>query len=148
MKFKDFKDKVNSYTGHDEDVVIIKLDNISFGPVASAYVNNITPGFDWDKGAMIIKSEQSIIYNPDVEESENDNWKNKTVKVQDVLDMCEKAADVNHELAEKIITNEKSDVTVLAAYAWFIQEERKYRYDIPEIIREVADDTLKDGEQE
>jgi len=76
----------------------------------------------------------------------SDEWKNKTIKVQDILDMCEKVADANRELATKIINNEKSDVIGLSAYAWFIQEERKYRYDIPEIIQNVADDSLKDGE--
>lgn len=73
----------------------------------------------------------------------NDDWKNKTIKVQDVLDMCEKAADVNRELATKIINDEKSDVIGLSAYAWFIQEERKYRYDIPEIIREAVEGGVK-----
>jgi len=76
----------------------------------------------------------------------NDEWKNKTIKVQDILDECEQAANGYRSNAQQILDGAaegKVDVTLLDAYAWFVKEERKYRYDIPWIIRNAADDTLK-----
>jgi hypothetical protein len=72
----------------------------------------------------------------------NDDWKSKAVKVQDILDVCEKAADACRGNAEQIVDSAvkgKVDTTLLDAYAWFIQEERKYRYDIPSVIREAVE---------
>lgn len=61
------------------------------------------------------------------------------IKESDIIKMCEKAADTCHDLYMKsfeMATDKMRDFD-FTAIAWFGQQERMYRHEIPSIIREV-----------
>ena len=61
------------------------------------------------------------------------------IKESDIIKMCEKAADTCHDLYMKsfdMATDKMRDFD-FTAIAWFGQQERMYRYEIPSVIREV-----------
>lgn len=63
MKFKQFKnliDRIYKEKSHDFDV-IIALDEISVGGIASTNVDQIYQGIDWDMNKIIITPENPII---------------------------------------------------------------------------------------
>lgn len=61
------------------------------------------------------------------------------IKESDIIKMCEKAADTCHELYKESLhmAIEKLRDFDFTAIAWFGQQERMYRYEIPSVIREV-----------
>lgn len=69
----------------------------------------------------------------------------ESVKIKDLLDYCEKAADTLKNMQEAVLKNigkGESKETALGAYAYFAQQETIYRYDIPRIIN-----NLKKGDE-
>lgn len=61
------------------------------------------------------------------------------IKESDIVKMCEEAADTCHKLYMESLhmATEKMRDFDFTAIAWFGQQERMYRYEIPSIIREV-----------
>ena len=61
------------------------------------------------------------------------------IKESDIIKMCEKAADTCHDLYMKSfeMAADKMRDFDFTAIAWFGQQERMYRYEIPSVIREV-----------
>lgn len=61
------------------------------------------------------------------------------IKESDIIKMCEKAADTCHDLYMKSfeMAADKMRDFDFTAIAWFGQQERMYRHEIPSIIREV-----------
>lgn len=61
----------------------------------------------------------------------------RLISVDDLLAYCKKCADVHQELADKILNNigyGESEISALGGCAYFSQQARLYRYDIPNII--------------
>ena len=67
--------------------------------------------------------------------------KNKYVKVQDILNMCEEAAKVSLKLYEDSFNNycENGQSSLLGAIAYFEKQHQLYRFEIPNIIKSVAE---------
>lgn len=65
--------------------------------------------------------------------------RDRYIKESDIIKMCEKAADTCHDLYMKSfeMAADKMRDFDFTAIAWFGQQERMYRYEIPSIIREV-----------
>lgn len=66
----------------------------------------------------------------------------ETLKVQDILDHCQKRADKCRELSDRAIENVgkgETEISAIGAGAFFMQEQRMYRQIIPDIIRELAE---------
>ena len=61
------------------------------------------------------------------------------IKESDIIKICEKAADTCHDLYMKSfeIAADKMRDFDFTSIAWFGQQERMYRYEIPSVIREV-----------
>lgn len=61
------------------------------------------------------------------------------IKESDIIKMCKKAADACHDLYIKSfeMAADKMRDFDFTSIAWFGQQERMYRYEIPSIIREV-----------
>lgn len=69
----------------------------------------------------------------------------RLIAVDDLLAYCKKCADNAQGLADKIldnIGNGESEISALGGCAYFMQQARMYRFDIPNIIECV----LKEGE--
>ena len=61
----------------------------------------------------------------------------RTISVDDLLAYCKKCADTVQGLADKILENEghgESEISALGGCAYFLQQARLYRFDIPNII--------------
>ena len=65
--------------------------------------------------------------------------RDRYIKESDIVKMCEEAADTCHKLYMESLhmATEKMRDFDFTAIAWFGQQERMYRYEIPSIIREV-----------
>ena len=65
--------------------------------------------------------------------------RDRYIKESDIVKKCEEAADIYHELYKESLhmATEKMRDFDFTAIAWFGQQERIYRYEIPAIIREV-----------
>jgi hypothetical protein len=84
MKFKQFKeliDRIYKEKLNDFDV-IIALDEISIGGIASTNVDQIYQGIDWDMNKIIITSEKPII--------KKDNSRDIPVKIKHDLSISSK----------------------------------------------------------
>ena len=67
---------------------------------------------------------------------------NKYVKVQDILDICEEAAKTSLKLYEDSLNNycQNGQSSLLGAIAYFEKQHQLYRFEIPNLIKNVADD--------
>lgn len=65
--------------------------------------------------------------------------RDRYIKESDIIKMCEKAADTCHDLYMKSfeMAADKMRDFDFTAIAWFGQQERMYRYEIPSIIKGV-----------
>lgn len=76
--------------------------------------------------------------------------RDKTLRIGDILDYTEKAAELNQKCASDILKNighGESTVSALGGAAYFLEQERMYRYDIPRALLTVLNDTeQKEGE--
>ena len=62
----------------------------------------------------------------------------RLISVDDLLAYCNKCADTVQGLADKVLENiglGESEISALGACAYFLQEARLYRFDIPNIIK-------------
>lgn len=59
------------------------------------------------------------------------------VKIQDILDYCEKVVKVHESLIERALDKDGPASNVSAA-AFFMQQERVYKYDIPNMLKELG----------
>lgn len=63
MKLNELKETIDLYCqkGEGDSNVVIELDQISIGGIASVKVKQIYAGIDWDRGKIIIIAEKPII---------------------------------------------------------------------------------------
>lgn len=76
------------------------------------------------------------------------------VRIGDILEITEKAAETNHNLAMTVLDkvgHGESETSALGAAAYFMEQERIYRYDIPNILSNILNEPLqtdKDKDQD
>ena len=70
----------------------------------------------------------------------------ETINVSELLSHCDEVADTLHKLSEKAIKSTglgETDTSSLGAAAYFAQQEKIFRYEIPSIIHELL--SIKKG---
>ena len=70
------------------------------------------------------------------------NNENTYLKIQDILDICKKSADVSRKCYESALNGyvEKGNPDSLNAMAYFKQKHQLYSFEIPNLIKSVADE--------
>lgn len=65
-----------------------------------------------------------------------------------LIEYCQKCAEKMQEMADKSLKNMgngESEQSALGAHAYFLQQARMYKYDIPEVIRSFLDGGADNG---
>lgn len=63
MRLEELKRIVDFYmaTGHENDHVVVNIDELSFGPSAFASVVQVYDGFDWEANQIRIKTNKELV---------------------------------------------------------------------------------------
>lgn len=73
-------------------------------------------------------------------------YMNETIRVGDLIEYCNKAAEIHQELADKSLGGIGHGETAQSAYgaaAYFLQQAEIYKYRIPDIIVSMLCEHLK-----
>ena len=68
------------------------------------------------------------------------------IRVGDIIEYCNRSAEISQQLADKAIKSTgrgESDTSALGAAAYFLNRERIYSYDIPNIIACIINEPLQ-----
>ena len=71
---------------------------------------------------------------------------NETIRIGDLIEYCNKAAQIHQELANKSIGRGETAPSAYGAAAYFLQQAEIYKYSIPDIITSMLCEHLEKGE--
>ena len=76
-------------------------------------------------------------------EIENGSGKTDTLNIDFMLEFCEKAADTVHNCLDQALSSARMDGNHYSAVAYFMAKEDFYRWEVPSLIKSMAEEAKK-----
>lgn len=103
---------------------------------------------DFEANSRVDEIRQGVVELPTAYDVDNDDTEEKKnlIKVNEVIEYCKKCAEVSRDLSNRALGNVghgESEISALGAASYFLQEEKMYRYDIPNVLRCFTEEKVK-----